>query len=268
MLVLMVVLPLSVGLACSINDIWGTPAPTAPPSTAPTVVPTVTPTLGGGTNTGGGTSTPTPAVKTPVVPCPEPKNWLADKFLITHYTIAMEDDDAYKNCYNCYVADYIPFWENGLTYHRHNLAFIYGILDSPESKDTDAYLGVFQLGTGFTHDGQYVQQDWNGHFTPDGKVTFTYSKGGKCAYLGFGLVKDQTIATSKYNLDNGIINCGDKYYIDIPGFEDTIFTVTDIGTGVDNQQFDIFVGPMLKKDFVANYPDTHTKHKVAKAPKQ
>ena len=81
------------------------------------------------------------------IPAPSPTPLPYD-FLITHYTIPIEDDTFFKGCDNCYPAN-IPIWEDGqVVYHTHNNAFIYGV---PSEGTTSGYnWGVYQEGTGYT----------------------------------------------------------------------------------------------------------------------
>ncbi len=115
-----------------------------------------------------------------------------------------------------------------------------------------------------SHDrGQkYVQSDattkptWYGH-TFDASYYFTNEIHGAC---GTTLNANESIAVPESILNApGGISCGAKYYIDIPGFENTIFKVQDSGSFViDNGQphFDIYVGAQTQYDYSHNHEFT------------
>jgi hypothetical protein len=219
----------------------------AEPATEPTVQPSPT-------------VTPNPTPTEPAPCC----NWLPNKFLITHYTIAVEDDPLFKGSYQATIP--ISEYPNGpVDYYnyQHNNAFIYGV---PDPGTTSGFnYGVLQEGTGYTKDGKYITEDTNQKTanpeTNDyGRSVFTYTKGGACAASGdYELEKDWTVAA---NLDYW--DCGDKFKIE--EFGDTIFEVTDTGSDLGQYHLDIFVGPMWKADFEKAYPTTYEYHRVEKQP--
>jgi hypothetical protein len=274
MLVMLVVLPLSVGLACEGSAPTPTPAPTDTPNP---------PTDGNGQVGGAGTvatdtavvptATPTPTVTAPPPCC----NWLDKPFLITHYVISLESDTLFDGCWNCWTEPAnIPMSESpggAINYnHSYKNAFVYGRCDTEAQCKADppqAYWGVYQEGTGYTLDGRYIMQDGN-QLTDKGKAVFTFVDEPKaaCASQGYFLEVGKTVATSEDNLwarggRDDSFTCGKKYYIE--GFEG-VFTIVDSGTGVDDAQFDIYVGKTTKAAFDATYTNTDTEHRVAPAP--
>lgn len=96
-----------------------------------------------------------------------------------------------------------------------------------------------------------------------GRAVFTYVDNPKPSCAEGFLTRDKTIVVSLENAKGGDFGCGKRFYIE--GF-DGIFTVTDSGSEVANDQFDIYVGEILKSEFDKEYgPITHTKHRIAPA---
>jgi 3D (Asp-Asp-Asp) domain-containing protein len=150
-----------------------------------------------------------------------------------------------------------PWESGGIVYHTHNLAFIYGV---PEPGTTSGYnWGVYQEGTGYTADGKYISLDYN-HQTEDGRAVFVYEKGGACKASGYEIESERTVAA---NLN--FWQCGDKFMVERYG--DTIFTVADSGSDLNQYQLDIFVGPMTKAEFDARFSDPGSTHFYAKVAK-
>ncbi len=264
-IIILVVLGVVLGMSLTACQ-QPTPSSPAPGGGNPPAPP---PSIGG---PAGPTPTPNPTPQpgeTPVSPtalpqCPTAKNWLPVKFLITHYVISEEDDPLFKVCNNCYPAN-IPMSATPggpIGYHQYNNAFVYGRCDEIPCQSKNAYWGVYQEGTGYTHDHQYITKDSN-QPANIGTTVFTYVSEPKSA-CGSYLETGKTIAVSQNNFSknpSAKFGCGKQFYIE--GL-DGVFTITDSGTKVSNTQFDIYVGPIFKADFDAKYGNvTHTMHLVA-----
>ncbi len=110
---------------------------------------------------------------------------------------------------------------------------------------------------------QYVQADTNeAHFPPPDPATgwqpsaiyyFTNEIHGRCGSI---LEVNASIAVAQNLFGSPGHNCGDRYYIDVPGLENTIFTVKDSGSFVVDpgqlDHFDIYVGAQTYYDYYHN----------------
>jgi hypothetical protein len=283
LLVFLVVLPLSVGLACGPGGPPESPPPAEQPGTPPP--PTETP----GPGQGGGSGTPTPPPPTPSPePCPTPstRNWLTYSFVITHYATVLESDNFFPK-----EAEkdrkYVPFYEPPFT-RKENIhyelvpkyAFYVG---NQCSGNCGTWRVSFQgsgkltepLSLSLSGGKEYVQADTNKERLPDpvngwqpsAVYYFADEPYGACG-SGFPLKTDATIAVpfSLFSLVPvvGKYACGDEYYIE--GFGETKFMVTDRGTFDDPYHFDIYVGEKTFNSFYSdpNYKNTGAKHRVAK----
>ena len=196
---------------------------TIPPGTPP-------PPSDGGSG-GGSPSTPTPGVPIPTpIPCPTPTllnvEWLPSvfgndgKWLITHYTIALESDPAYANPP---LSDKftVPGLDPNKTYRR---GFIWG----PR--------GTWFQGTGKSESGEYITIDYNETDIYNDNVidfVFIYGKGGNSS---IPIEAWQTAASRDPRLPNGT-----RFIVE--AYPDKVFTKNDSGTDLaDSSQVDLFVG--------------------------
>ncbi len=269
-LVIGLVLVLALGMSlAACGDGTGTPGDGTPSPTLPT-----TPPSGGGTPLPPATeppSTPTPPPASPT-PLPLPdcptaltKNWLPNEFVITHYATVLESDSFFPDesgnvpIYNPTSGDIsysnVPKWR-----------FYVG-------NDCDGNCGNWRVsfqGSGkltepaslaLSGGKQYVQADTkhlpppdpaNG-YQPSASYYFVDQPQGAC---GTPLEVNASIAVASNLFGSPGHSCGDKYYIDIPGFENKIFTVKDTGSFVAEpgqpDHFDIYVGAQNYDNYYNN----------------
>jgi len=220
MLMMLVILPLTVGLACD----TGTPAATTPVATA-TQPPGGTQVAGSATVNPAATSTAVAALTPLAVPCATPTESYLGDWKITHYNYAMENDTQFP------ANDKVPVsgLDQSKTYRRQ---FIY----SPA--------GIYGQGTGLAEDGTtYITIDHTTNaqlYGPDWINTdpspwyFIYGKGGAFAegkpWASVAIAQGETQ-----------LRYGDKVKISL--YPDKIFEVTDTGTFPDTSHLDVFIGP-------------------------
>jgi hypothetical protein len=235
-----------------------TPTPTNP--TDPTQPPSETPTPSDPTQTPSPTSDPGAPTDTPTPDCL--KNWRPDKFKISHYAIVQENDP--------FFTPNDQSWSNQVPIESGNntalmsvpvFRFYVGNAKSNTCDENCKNWSVLFQGAGMLTESaslsmsngkRYVQAD--DHNKPvfygyqfDAAYYFVDEPFGACG-SGYPLVADATLAVPKGELgysaaDGKPFTCGDKYYIE--GFGDTIFTVKDTGSFVNEngqEHFDIFVG--------------------------
>lgn len=237
-----------------------TPPPADQPGQSGTEYPSI-PTPGGkpiGTPTYDCTPTPLP---TPIF-----KNWLPDKFRITHYAIVRDDDPFYTNRTGnipIYRMGEAVTWEETPVYD-----FVVGRAEGIECDLNCRNWSVYVQGSGKItkgdHSGQYLHTLIDSSLFPPGfqqHAVYEYLDSPPCACATY-IEKEATIAVSADALQRGVYHCGDKYYID--GYDDKVFTVTDTGSFGDEEHFDIYVGEQFFADFQINYPQTGGFRRVAK----
>lgn len=135
----------------------------------------------------------------------------SEDYVITHYTLAWEDDPIYAN--DPMVT------ANGLT-EQHREGFLYG----PR--------GIIMQGSGQASDGTYITIDWS-HGRPRGRNTwFKHGMGGR----GGVPVAWQTCA-----VDPSIIPLGSRIEIEL--YKDRgAFVANDTGRAITGRHIDVFVG--------------------------
>ncbi len=220
------------------------------------------------------TPTPTPSV-TPTL-CTGTaalRDWLADTVLITHYATVTENDPFFSS-EDKNLQKYVPFYSPPFSskadiYYDKVPKYAFYVGNACEGNCGNWRVSL--QGSGELTESQslqmsgglkYVQADVDKNHLPDpvnnwqpsAVYYFTNEIHGAC---GISLTENASIAVAsdKLNLEDGH-RCGDKYYLDIPGFENTVFTVSDSGTftvpdgGPDH--FDIYVGAQTYDNYYHN----------------
>jgi YD repeat-containing protein len=237
-----------------------------PPSHPPTETRTLPPPQVQVTHNPTGTppQPPTEIPRTPVT-CPTPgtKNWLPEKVIFTRYVTVKEDDDFFTKRSGGLPIETKPggidtTLEIVPVYH-----FYVGNKDNPN-------WSVFWNGSGKLDENneasmklsggkKFVQVDTNNNPVHDGypfhaAYYFTDEIYGACGEVLEANMNVIAVAKNKFGtIDH---QCGAQYYINIPGLENTIFTVKDSGTFEvgENQpdHFNIYVGVQDHESFVTS----------------
>jgi 3D (Asp-Asp-Asp) domain-containing protein len=134
-----------------------------------------------------------------------------DDYVITHYTLALEDDPVYAK-------DELVDGK-GLS-DKHKDGFLFG------------RSGVIMQGSGQTSDGRYVTIDWS-KGKPNGRnTTFKYGLGGATG---------NPEAWRSIAVDPSIIPLGSRVEIEI--YKDKgVFVANDTGKKIKGRHIDVFVG--------------------------
>lgn len=219
-------------------------------------------------------------------PTPIRKNWLSQKYIITHYATVIENDEFFSRDEPGGVArsGNVPIRDlntGNIAYQTVPVwRFYIGRQKGGSCDDNCANWHVYLQGSGrLTHPDslvlsggkQYVQTDidnlpppLNG-YQAQASYYFMDKPVGACG-SAYPLEKDATMAVP-YGTLNVEFFCGEKYYIE--GFGDTVFTVNDTGSFVDEDEiphFDIYAGERTYDEFYndSNYRSDGKLHGVAK----
>ena len=231
------------------------PAPTPEPSPSPTPTPSPVPNPNP-------IEPPPPPTPTPTPP-PPCCSWLPDKVKFTRYVTVKENDT--------FFTPNDPTWSNAVHIEKTPggkettltvvpvWRFYVGNADSPT-------WSVYWNGSGMLTESaslslsngqKYVKTDTNNK--PPGfnaAYYFTDQLTGACNSALDANANIIAVAYNKFGTPGH--SCGDRYYIDIPGFENKIFTVKDRGTFVvedakgEPDHFDLYVGIQDHNSFEAS----------------